>query len=387
MDFELTEEQQDIRSAIKEFCQKELTKEYVRWLDENCDFPPEDIWKKLANIGVHGLIVPEEYGGAGLGYIETVIVLEELSKACSSIGVALAVNLSFGQRTLTELGNENQKKEYLPHVRSGDLKWAMALTEPAGGTDILGTISSTAVEDGGDYIINGQKTFISAAHVANYINTVVITDEKASKKSKALSTFIVDARNPGITITKIPKLGNHACAACEVFFDDVRVPKENLLGTLNNGWYELLSTLNPERISVAANAVGISMAVLEDAVAYAKRRYAFGKPIGEFMAVQHMIADMAIEIELARTLTYKCAWLVENGKPYAIESVIAKQFASDRAVIHAINGMEILGGYGYCMEYDMQRYLRDAKQFPFAPLNNESCKNMIAEAYGLPRSF
>ncbi len=387
MDFELTEEQQDIRSAIKEFCQKELTKEYVRWLDENCDFPPEDIWKKLANIGVHGLIVPEEYGGAGLGYIETVIVLEELSKACSSISVALAVNLSFGQRTLTELGNENQKKEYLPHVRSGDLKWAMALTEPAGGTDILGTISSTAVEDGGDYIINGQKTFISAAHVANYINTVVITDEKASKKSKALSTFIVDARNPGITITKIPKLGNHACAACEVFFDDVRVPKENLLGTLNNGWYELLSTLNPERISVAANAVGISMAVLEDAVAYAKRRYAFGKPIGEFMAVQHMIADMAIEIELARTLTYKCAWLVENDKPYAIESVIAKQFASDRAVIHAINGMEILGGYGYCMEYDMQRYLRDAKQFPFAPLNNESCKNMIAEACGLPRSF
>ena len=129
------------------------------------------------------------------------------------------------------------------------------------------------------------------------------------------------------------------------------------------------------------------MAVLEDAVAYAKRRYAFGKPIGEFMAVQHMIADMAIEIELARTLTYKCAWLVENDKPYAIESVIAKQFASDRAVIHAINGMEILGGYGYCMEYDMQRYLRDAKQFPFAPLNNESCKNMIAEACGLPRSF
>jgi acyl-CoA dehydrogenase len=387
MDFEFTEEQQDIRRAIKEFCQKELTKEYVRWLDENCDFPPEDIWKKLANLGVHGLIVPDKYGGAGLGYIETVIVLEELSKACSSIGVAVAVNLSFGQRTLTELGNEEQKKQYLPGVVSGDLKWAMALTEPAGGTDILGTISSTGVEDGGGYVINGQKTFISAAHVANYINTIVITDGNAPKKSNALSTFIVDVKSPGITITKIPKLGNHVCATCEVFFEDVRVPKENLLGTLNNGWYELLSTLNPERISVAANAVGISMAVLEDAVAYAKRRYAFGKPIGQFMAVQNMIADMAIEMELARTLIYKCAWLADRGKPHAVESVIAKQFASDRAVIHAINGMEILGGYGYCMEYDMQRYLRDAKQFPFAPLNNESCKNMIAEAYGLPRSF
>ena len=387
MDFEFTKEQQDIQKTIKKFCEKELTKQYVRWLDEHCDFPPDDIWKKLAAIGIHGLIVPERYGGAGLGYIEAVIVLEELSKACSSVGVAVAVNLALGQRTLTELGNEKQKKEFLPRIASGDLKWAMALTEPGGGTDILGAISTTAVEDGDHYVINGQKTFISAAHVADYINTVAITDQKASKKSKALSTFIVDAKTPGIRIRQIPKLGNHACAACEVFFDDVRVPKENLLGTLNKGWYELLSTLNPERISVAANAIGISMAVLEDVVAYVKERYIFGKPSGTFMAIQHMIADMATEIELARTLTYKCAWLAEQGKPYAIESVMAKQFASDRAVVHAVNGMEILGGYGYCMEYDMQRYLRDAKQFPFAPINNESCKNMVAESFGLPRSF
>ena len=206
------------------------------------------------------------------------------------------MNLALGQRTLTEETRKREAERRIPSAhRLGDLKWAMALTEPAGGTDILGAISTSAVEDGDHYVINGQKTFISAAHVADYINTVAITDQKASKKSKALSTFIVDAKAPGIRIKRIPKFGNHACAACEVFFDDVRVPKENLLGTLNNGWYELLSTLNPERISVAANAIGVSMAVLEDAVAYAKERYIFGKPSGTFMAIEHMIATWQLK--------------------------------------------------------------------------------------------
>jgi len=387
MDFEFTIEQQDIQRAVRDFCKKELTKEYVRWLDENVDFPPEDLWKKLANLGILGIIVPEEYGGQGKGPTEVCIILEEICKACNAVGIAVGVHITFGSRTLKELGNEKQKQQYLPSVASGDLKWAMGLTETGGGTDILGAISSTAVEDGGDYILNGQKIFVSSGHVADYINTIVITDEKASKKSKALSNFIVDAKSPGLTINKIPKLGNHACAAVEIFYDDVRVPRENLLGTLNNAWYEILTTLNPERFIVAALSIGVSKAVLEDAVAYAKKRFAFGKPIGQFMAVQHMLADIALDIELARNLMYKCAWLCEQGKPYSVEAIMAKLFASDRAVIHAVNGMEILGGYGYCMEYDMQRYLRDSKQMPFSPLNNESCKNMIAESLGLPRSF
>lgn len=387
MDFEFTKEQNDIRSAVREFCQKKLTKEYVRWLEENVDFPPEDLWRMMADLGFIGLAVPEKYGGLDYGSIEACIVSEELAKASCAVAIALAITVLAGARLVTELGNEEQKQRYLPRIASGDSKWALALTEPAGGTDILNALSTTAVPDGDDYIINGQKIFISGAHVADYMNTVVITDPEAPQKSKALSNIIVDAKSPGLKITKIPKLGNHACAACEIFYDDVRVPKENLLGTLNNGWYDLLSTLNPERYMVATLSIGISRAVLQDAIEYAKQRMAFGKPIGQFMAVQHMIADMAVDIEMARNLLYKCAWLCDNGKPYHIEAIMLKYFASDRAPIHALNGMEILGGYGYCMEYDMQRYLRDSKQMPFSPLNNESCKNMIAESFGLPRSF
>ena len=387
MDFQFTKEQDDIRSAVKEFCKKKLTKEYVRWLDENVDFPPEDLWKMMADLGFIGIAIPEKYGGVEYGQIETCIVSEELAKASCGVAIGMGVTALFGARTITELGNEEQKQQYLPGIASGDLKWAMALTEPAGGTDILGALSSSAVRDGDDYIINGQKIFISGAHAADYINTIVITDPEAPKKSKALSTFIVDSKSPGLTINKIPKLGNHACSTCEIFYDNVRVPKENLLGTLHNGWYELLSTLNPERYVTASASIGISMAILEDAIDYAKQRMAFGKPIGQFMAIQHMIAEIAVDIELARNLMYKCAWLCDQGKPYHIESVMLKYFATDRTPIHALNGMEILGGYGYCMEYDMQRYLRDSKQMPFAPINNESCKNMIAESFGLPRSF
>jgi len=387
MEFGFTEEQNDIRATVQRFCKKRLTKEYVRWLDENVDFPPEDLWKEMADLGLVGIAVPEEYGGVGYGQIECCIILEELAKACCGVAIALPVTVLFGARTITELGTEEQKQEYLPGISSGDSKWALAITEPAGGTDILGALSTSAVPEGDEYVINGQKMFISGAHVADYIITVAITDPEAEKKAKALSVFIVDTKSPGLTINMIPKLGNHACGTTEIVYEDVRVPKKNLLGTLNRGWYDLLSTLNPERYSVAALSIGVSMAVLEDAIAYSKERTAFGKPIGEFMAVQHMIAEMAVDIELARNLLYKCAWLCEQGKPYHIESIMLKYFASDRAPIHALNGMEILGGYGYCMEYDMQRYLRDSKQMPFSPLNNESCKNMIAESFGLPRSY
>jgi alkylation response protein AidB-like acyl-CoA dehydrogenase len=341
----------------------------------------------MADLGFIGIAVPEEYGGVGYGEIECCIIMEELAKACCAVAIALPITVLAGARVINVLGTEEQKQEYLPRISSGDLKWALGVTEPAGGTDILGALSTSAVPEGDEYVINGQKIFISGAHVADYIITLVITDPGAEKKARGLSVLIVDTKSPGLTINMIPKLGNHACGTCEIVYEDVRVPKKNLLGTLNRGWYDLLSILNPERYIVAAMSIGVSMAVLEDAIAYSQERTAFGKPLGEFMAVQHMIAEMAVDIELARNLLYKCAWLCEQGKPYHIEAMMLKYFASDRAPIHALNGMEILGGYGYCMEYDMQRYLRDSKQMPFSPINNESCKNMIAESFGLPKSY
>jgi len=387
MNFDFTEEQIMFRDTVRKFCRQELPKEYVRWMDDNCDYPPDELWKKMADLGFLGIQTPEEYGGAGLGPIENTILIEEISKVCAAIGLAIFATVGFGTITINAIGTEEQKRKYLLGIASGDLHWAMGLTEPGGGTDILGALRSTAVLDGGDYVINGQKIFITGAHRADYINTIVITDPKAAKKTKALSIFIVDSKSPGLTIRKIKKVSNHSVSACELFFDNVRVPKENLLGTLNKGWYDLLSTLNPERFLCAAMSLGISEAVLEDAIQYSKERFAFGKPIGQFMVIQHMLADMATDIEMTRLLLYKCAWLCDQGRRNEVEAAMVKLVSSDRSVVHACNGMEIFGGYGVCMEYDMQRYLRDSRQFTFAPISNEMCKNFIGESLGLPRSF
>jgi len=387
MDFSFTEEQEMWRENLQRFCRKELNREYVRWLDENVNFPPDDLWQKMADLGILGIIIPERYGGSGLGFMEATIMYEEIAKASAAVALALGVTIGLGARTILDHGTEEQKQKYLPGIASGKLRWAMALTEPGGGTDILGAIKTYAIPDGNDYVINGQKIFISGAHKADYINTIVITDLKATDRAKALSIFIVDAKSPGLKINPIRKVSNHACAACEIFYEDVRVPRENLIGTLNQGWYHLLSTINPERFMCAAMSLGISEAIFEYVLQYSKERFAFGKPIGQFMAIQHMLADMALDIELGKNLVYKCAWLTDHNKPCQVEAVMAKLFTSERSIVHAANGMEIMGGYGVCMEYDMQRYFRDARQFTFAPLNNEMCRNFIAQSYGLPRSF
>jgi acyl-CoA dehydrogenase len=387
MDYGLTEEQEMLKRGIREFVERELPKAYVRKLDETVDFPPQDLWDKLAQIDFFAAAVAREYGGLGLSFLDNILILEELARRSTAVAMAAGTVTGFGARPIAELGTEEQKRQLLPKTARGELKYALGLTEPAGGTDILGAISSYAVKDGDDFVITGQKIFITAAHVADYITTVVITDREAQKRSRALSIFLVDAHSPGITTRLIPKLGLHACGSCEVFYDEVRVPRENLLGTLNNGWYHLLTVLNPERIGVAMLSLGIAEAAFEDALEYAKQRHAFGKPIGQFQAIQHYLSDMATDIELVRNLIYKCAWLCDQGKPFHVEATMAKLVASEAAVRAVSNGMEILGGYSYSMEFDMQRYFRDAKNMTFAPISNEMSKNFLAQCFGLPRSY
>lgn len=385
MDFLFTDEQQMLRDNIKRFCEKELTREYVRWMDENVDFPPDDLWKKMSDMGLMGLAIPEEYGGAGLGIVDMVIASEELSTASSAVAIALGA-ASFGTKPIIEMGTRAQKEFYLPKLAAGEIKFCMALTEPAGGTDILGAIKSTATKKGDKWVLNGQKVFITAAHVADYIMTIAITDPKA-KRHKGLSIFIVDAKSPGIEIRPIKKLGIHACGTNEIFFDNVEIPEENLLGQLNNGWLQLLMVLNPERIVTSVLSLGIAKAALRDALEYSLQREAFGVPIGKFQILQHYMTDMAIEIENARNIIYKAAYLCEKGMPYHMEASIAKIVAGKASEIAVIKGMEILGGYGYCMEYDMQRYFRDYKQMIFSPISEEMAKNMIAQWIGLPKSY
>lgn len=386
MDFSLTTEQEMIRDTYARFCDKELTPEYVRWYDENCDFLPQDMFDKFTALGTAGLTLPEAYGGQGLGTVELCLVMEEISRRCVAAAFCVGMAQGFGGVPLVHLGTPQQKDRYLPRIARGELKWSLALTEPAGGTDILGAIRTTAVRKGDRYVVNGSKQWISGAHKADYLTAIVITDPAAPRK-KGLSALIIDAKSPGVTIRLIPKLGIHGCGTNAIFFDDVEVPAENLLGTENNGWYELLRTLNPERISTSVFSLGIAQAAFDYALAYAKERHAFGKPIGSFQILQHYLADIAMEIELARNLVYKCAWMEDQGRPYHVEAAMAKVAACRASELAARHGMEILGGYGFAMEYDMQRHFRDYKQMMFSPISDEMAKNMIAESFGLPRSF
>ncbi|MEZ5631918.1 MAG: acyl-CoA dehydrogenase family protein [Burkholderiaceae bacterium] len=386
MNLDFTSEQEMIRDTYRRFCAKELTPEYVRWYDENCDYLPEEMYAKFASLGTQGLTIPEEYGGQGLGMTEFSIVLEEISRKCVAAAFCVGGGLAFGARPLLDMGSEALKREHLPRIARGEEKWSLALSEPAGGTDILGAIGTTAVRKGDRYIINGSKQWITGAHVADYFTAVAITDPKAPRK-KGLSVLVIDAKSPGVTVRPIAKLGIHGCGTNAVFFDNVEVPVEHLLGTENNGWYELLKTLNPERVTTSVFSLGVAQAAFDYALAYAKERHAFGRPIGGFQILQHYLADVAIEIELSRNLIYRCAWLADHGRPYHIEVAMAKIAACRASEIAARHGMEILGGYGYAMEYDMQRHFRDYKQMMFSPISDEMAKNQIAESFGLPRSF
>ncbi|MFI5091467.1 MAG: acyl-CoA dehydrogenase family protein, partial [Terriglobales bacterium] len=318
MDFEFTAEQKALRETYRDFCKRHITPEYVRWLDENASFLPDDMYAKLAELGTMGICIPEEYGGLGLGPVEHCIIAEELATAGVAVGFCATIAEVFGGRPLMALGTEAQRKEHLPRIAEGKEKWSLAMTEPDGGTDILGAIRTAAVKKGDRYIVNGTKMWISGAHVADYLTTLVITDREVERK-KGLSVLIIPAKSAGVTIRPIRKLGVHGCGVNEIFFDQVEVPVENLLGEENKGWYGLLKVLNPERISTSVFSLAIANAAFREALRYAKERKAFGKTIGSFQILQHYLADIAIEIENARNLIYKCTWLSATGKRYDVE--------------------------------------------------------------------
>jgi acyl-CoA dehydrogenase len=386
MDFTLTEDQLLIQQTFQEFCAKELNYEYVRWMDENVDFPPDDLWQKFVDIGLLSSSVPVEYGGQGMGLVDGMIAYEQVCKASMSVALAIGVTTGFGVRFLSELGTPEQKKKYLPLIAQGKFKTAMALTEPAGGTDILGALS-TAAEDRGDFwLINGQKVFITGAHVADSLFTICKT-ERDAKRSMSWSTIMVPREAPGVTIRKISKISCHHCESVEIFFDNVEVPKENTIGTRGNAFYEIITVLNPERIGVAMMGVGIIAAIYEHCFKYVQQRHAFGGPISRFQILQNYMADMCINLENARNLTYKAAWLCDHGKPYHLEATMAKLVAAEGARHAGTFGAEIFGGYGICNDYPVSMFLRDAYQIQFSPISNEMSRNMLMQFQGLPKSW
>jgi acyl-CoA dehydrogenase len=386
MDFEFSEEQLMLQDSVRRFCEKELPKDIVRKSDENEELPP-GIWSKMAEFGWLGIALPEEYGGTGGSIIEQLIIMEELSRKSPALAICFMTTNSFGARTIFNNGSERQKKTFLPKISRGEVKFCLALTEPGGGTDVLGALKTTAETQGSEFVINGQKTFISDALVADYMILVARTDKKPARKSKGFSLILVDMKRDGVEIQKLNKLGIRPSIVSEIFLTDVHVPLDSLIGRREEGWSHLLDTLNNERILVAGYALGIGRSAFDDAVSYAKERDAFGRPISQFQAIQHYLSDMYVQLELARLITYKAAWLQCLAKPCGVESTMAKLVASEAGLEIATNGMRILAGYGYMMEYDMQRYYRDAMQAVVTPITNEMSKNYIGQSLGLGRSY
>ncbi len=356
MNFELSEEQQAIRKAIRELVAKEVAPQ-ARERDHSGEFPSQVI-NVLGTQGYMGMMLPEEYGGIEADHISHTVCVEELSRGCSSTGVIFEVHNSLVAETILHHGSEEIKERYLPKM-TGEWLGAFALTEPGAGSDAAG-VTSTAVLDGDDYILNGRKCFITNAGEAQLYLVIASTD--LSQKSRGLSAFLVEATYPGFSIGVLEdKMGIRASATADLILEDCRVPKGNLLGKEGDGFKIALGALDAGRIGIAAQAVGIAQAAMEKAGAYALQRQQFGKPIAEQQAIQWMLSDMATDIEAARLLTYRAAYLRGSGKRCSQEVAMAKLFASTMAMKHTVSAVQILGGYGYMKEYDVERYMRDAK--------------------------
>ncbi|MFK9120623.1 acyl-CoA dehydrogenase [Peribacillus castrilensis] len=379
MDFSLTKEQQMIKEMVREFAEKEIRPIAIE-LDAKSMFA-EDVFKKMGKLGLLGIPFPEEYGGSGGDTISYAIAVEEVGKACGGTGLSYAAAVSLGASPIYYFGTEEQKQKYLVPITTGETLAAFGLTEPNAGSDAGGT-RTTAVLDGDEYVINGEKTWITNA---SYSRTVTVTavSGKDTKGKNIISAFIVPTDTQGLTInSNYEKMGVRASNTCEIILDNVRVPKENLLGDPDKGFKQFLFTLDGGRISIAALAVGIAQAAFDRALAFSKERIQFGKTISNFQAIQFKLADMAMEIELARNMVYKAAWLKDNKKPFAKEAAYAKLFASETAFRASNQAIQIHGGSGYMREYEVERYLRDAKLLEIGEGTSEIQRLVIARQLG-----
>ncbi|QEC50874.1 acyl-CoA dehydrogenase [Baekduia soli] len=385
MSFDLTDEQQMLREMVHDFVERECPKLVARDLEAAEEFP-HALAAKMAAASLPGVGIPEELGGQGGGMVEQVIVCEELSRSLGGLSWMWGLTAFSGARALLAHGSPEQQQAMLPRMAAGDLTFAIALTEPGGGTDVLRAMRTRARRTDGGWILNGTKIWSTLAHVSDRLLVLARTSDE-ERASQGLTVFLVDRRSPGVTATPIPKLGMRAMGSCEVSFADVVVPDADVLGDVGGGWRQILASLNSERLLVAAMCLGIHRGVLEDAVAYAGEREAFGKPIGAMQAIQHGIADIAMTLECSRLLIYRAAWLYEQGRPCGVEATTAKCLAAEWATSAADFGIQVLGGYGYAQEYNMQRYWRDARLYRIGPITNEMARNVVGESLGLPRSF
>ncbi len=374
MEFQLNEEQQMMQDMVREFAQNEVLPGAAE-RDEKCEYP-KDLVEKVAELGLMGVAIPEDKGGAGMDYISYSIAIEEISKADAALGVIISVNNSLVCDPLVRYANEDQVERFLIPLASGQKLGAYALSEAQSGSDAA-NVKTTAIPDGDDYILNGQKLWITNGAASDVVLVFAMTDKE--KGHKGINSFMVEKGTPGFTVgKKEDKLGIRSSDTTELIFEDCRVPAANMLGKPGEGFRVAMSTLDAGRIGIAAQAVGVGQASIDASIKFAKERQAFGKTISAFQAIQFYLADMQTKVDAARLLTWEASWKKDQGQPYGREAAMCKTFASETAVDVALKAVQIHGAYGYSKEFPVERFMRDAKITEIYEGTNEIQRLVIA---------
>jgi len=378
MDFELTKEQEAIRTAARDFAKGEFDREIALEHERNHSFPRE-AWKKACELGFIGIHFPEEYGGQDYGILENVLVTEEFCRQDSGMGVALTLS-DFASEIILRFGTDEQKKKYLIPVTEGRMISCGGFTEPDHGSDIT-LMNTTAVREGDEWVLNGTKTFITNGTIGDFVSVLCQTNPEASPPYRGQSLILVERGAPGFTDADVgDKMGIKMTSTGELSFNNVRVPAENLIGEENKGFYQVLEFFDESRIEIAAQALGIAQGAFDRALAYTKERKQFGKKLAQFQATQHKLADMATKIETARLVVYKAAWNYDKGRIDPKLTSMAKMYAARTAVEVADEAIQLHGGYGYMLEYEVERFYRDAKIMEIYEGTREIQKNTIASS-------
>ena len=380
MDFAFTQDQENLRAHLRKLLDEACPPEYAERCDRDAS-PPRAAYEALAKHGWFGLILPVEYGGTGGSAIDLAILLEETGRHFEELAMWLFRTLTYGGYAVMKHGTREQREALLPKVVRGELSFCFGLSEPQAGSDAAALATRATAVDGG-YLINGQKVFTSGMDISDYCLLVARTSTGA-KKQQGITNFLVDTRLPGIGVKKIETLGHRAIGTTQVFYTDVKVPASALLGQLDQGWEAVDSYLWYERLCLSAARTGAARAAFDYALDYAKTRKQFGRPIGQFQAISHKLADMKVMLDISRTLVYRFAWLMSQGQATRHDAAVLKLYTGETYKSVSDMGLQILGGYGYCMEYPMQRFFRDSRLATIGAGTSEIQRNIIARGLGL----
>ena len=380
MDFSFTQDQETLRAHLTELLDEVCPPEYAERCDNDAT-PPHEAFQALAQHGWFGLILPVEYGGTGGSAIDLAILLEETGRHFEELAMWLFRTLTYGSYAVMTHGTSEQKADLLPRLVRGELSFCFALTEPHSGSDAAALTTRAAAVDGG-YVINGQKVFTSGMDISDYCLLVARTSTTA-KKQQGITNFLVDTKLPGIEVRKIKTLGQRAIGTTQVFYNDVKVPASAVLGKVDHGWEAVDAYLWYERLCLSAARTGAATAAFDYALDYAKTRKQFGRPIGQFQAISHKLADMKMMLDISRTMVYRFAWLMSEGKATRHDAAVLKLYTGETYKAVSDMGLQILGGYGYCMEYPMQRFFRDSRLATIGAGTSEIQRNIIARGLGL----